>query len=289
MTRTFAALSMAAVMLGTPSHAGAQPPAPAAPQPPASSPQTPALALVDERSAQDVRQRLNELLRDHPPSLAQVLRLDPSLLTREGYLDPYPTLAAFIVQHPDIVRHPAFYLGSPNNFDGLEDPRSRAIRGVVDMTSYVALLGGFIGFFLLVGWLARLVVEHRRWLRATRTQTDAHSKLLERLTNNEDLLAYIQTPSARHFLESAPIPLDAGPRPVGAPVNRILWSVQAGVVLSVVGVGLWLATNSLIEELSGPLIVVSVLTIALGAGFALSAGVAYILSVRFGLLEPPKP
>jgi len=39
--------------------------------------------LVDDRSARDIRQRLNEILRDYPPSLAQVLRLDPSLMTRD--------------------------------------------------------------------------------------------------------------------------------------------------------------------------------------------------------------
>src|SRR5580765_5951809 len=69
------------------------------------------VAPVDERSARDIRQRLNEILREYPPSLAQVLRLDPSLMTREDYLAPYPALAAFIAQHPEITRDPAFYLG----------------------------------------------------------------------------------------------------------------------------------------------------------------------------------
>jgi hypothetical protein len=141
----------------------------------------------------------------------------------------------------------------------------------------------------LVGWLARLIVDHRRWLRASKTQTDAHSKLLDRLTSNEDLLAYIQTPAARHFLESAPIAFDSRPRSIGAPVGRILWSIQAGVVLAVLGVGLWLVKNNVIAELIGPLNLVATLAISLGVGFALSAAVAYMLSHRLGLLEPPKP
>jgi hypothetical protein len=244
---------------------------------------------VDERSARDIRDRLNEILRDYPPSLAQVLRLDPSLMSREDYLAPYPALSVFIAQHPEITRDPAFYLGQPygDNRDQ-DDAQGRAMRMVVDVMSYVTLLGGFIAFFLLVGWLARLLVDHRRWLRAMRTQTEAHSKLLDRLTSNDDLLAYIQTPAGQHFLQSAPIPVDAGPRAIGAPIGRILWSVQAGIVLAIVGIGVWFVKNNVIAELYGLLNLFAVLAISLGVGFALSAAVAYALSHRLGLLEPPK-
>ena len=103
-----------------------------------------------------------------------------------------------------------------------------------------------------------------------------------------DLLAYIQSPAGRQFLEPTPSLLD-GSRAISAPIGRILWSVQAGVVLAVVGVGVWLVRNSLIEELAGPMSAVAVLAISLGLGFALSALVAYLLSHRLGLLELPKP
>jgi hypothetical protein len=109
------------------------------------------------------------------------------------------------------------------------------------------------------------------------------------MTSNEDLLAYIQTPAARQFLESAPMSFDPRPRAIGAPVGRILWSVQAGVVLAALGLGLWFVKNSVLSELIAPLRLVAVLAISLGVGFALSAGVAYLLSHRLGLLEPPKP
>jgi hypothetical protein len=218
-----------------------------------------------------------------------VLRLDPSLLTRDNYLTPYPTLAAFVAQHPEIARDSSFYLGRPGGSGEPEDVRGRALNTFRDVVSVVVVLAGFVAFFALVGWLARLIVDHRRWLRAMKTQTEAHSKLLDRLTSNEELLAYIQTPAAQRFLESAQISIDAGRRPIGAPVARILWSVQAGVVLAVVGAGVWLARNSVVSELSGPLNFVAMLAISLGVGFALSAGVAYLLSHRLGLLEPPKP
>ena len=39
-------------------------------------------AVVDEQSARDTRDRLREIFEQYPPSVAQVLRLDPSLLTK---------------------------------------------------------------------------------------------------------------------------------------------------------------------------------------------------------------
>jgi hypothetical protein len=155
--------------------------------------------------------------------------------------------------------------------------------------SYAFTFLGFVAFFTTIGWLSRLIVDHRRWLRATRTQTDVHAKLFDRLTSNEELLAYIQTPSGQRFLQSAPVMLDAGPRAIGAPVGRILWSVQAGIILAVVGIGLLFAKRNAIEELSGPLNIVAILIVALGVGFSISAAVAYAMSQRLGLLEPPKP
>jgi heme/copper-type cytochrome/quinol oxidase subunit 3 len=74
-------------------------------------------------------------------------------------------------------------------------------------------------------------------------------------------------------------------RAVGAPVNRILWSVQAGVVLAAGGLGLWFAKASVIEEAAQALNVVAVLAVALGVGFVASALVAYALSRQLGLLE----
>ena len=54
---------------------------------------------------------------------------------------------------------------------------------------------------------------------------------------------------------------------MGAPFNRILWSVQAGVVLTTAGAGLWLAKNGIIDEAAQAMQVVAILTMALGLGF----------------------
>ena len=61
--------------------APARPEAPARPaRPEAAAPVIP--AAVDAESARDTRDRLREILEQYPPSVGQVLRLDPSLLTK---------------------------------------------------------------------------------------------------------------------------------------------------------------------------------------------------------------
>jgi len=99
----------------------------------------------------------------------------------------------------------------------------------------------------------------------------------------------MQTAAGRQFLESAPLSLDAPARPVGAPLSRILWSVQVGVVLAAGGFGLLFVSNRVIEEVAQPLFVIGVLALTVGAGFVVSAGASFLLSRRLGLFEPPAP
>lgn len=241
---------------------------------------------VDDQSARDTRQRLREVLEQYPPSVGQVLRLDPSLLSRQDYLAPYPTLAAFIQQHPEIAHNPVFFFGE-GRFDTPENDKVRAMRMLEDVLAGLAGLTVFACAISFLAWLLRSIIDYRYWLRASKVQNEAHNKVFDRLTTHEDLMTYIQSPAGQRFLTSASS-VEVAPRSVAAPVNRILWSVQAGVVLTLGGVGLFVAkANVGIEEVSQLLTVVSVLAVALGIGFVLSALVSYALSHRLGLLEPP--
>ena len=258
-------------------------------QPAAEQAQTAAAPYVsDDADAEQTRQKLNELLEKYPPSLGRVLKLDPSLMTNASYLAPYPALASFLSQHPDVTHNPGFFLervsvtGSYSN-----DPRREGRQ------DFLNLVGNFIAFlvFLVVTgvliWLIRLFLDQRRWNRLSKVQTEVHTKLLDRFSSNEDLLAYIQTTAGRRFLESAPIPLHDESRPLGAPFARILWSVQAGIVLAIAGLGILFVSSRFIDEPAQFFFVVGTVTLALGGGFILSAVAAYALSRRLGLLEKP--
>src|SRR5215831_12084354 len=249
------------------------------------APQAAAPVLVQQPDAQRTREELSNLLDHYPPALRNVLALDPSLLSDQSYLAPYPGLASFLTAHPEVIRDPSFYLGEGPRPRVPVDPTTQAI----DLWGNV--LGGiaaFIGVGMAMGlliWLVRTLVDYRRWSRLSKIQTEVHTKLLDRFTANDDLLAYIQSPAGSKFLESSPITLDAAPRSLGAPLGRILLSVQGGIVLIAAGIGLHIVSTRITDPASQPLHALGVLAIALGLGFVLSAIISFVISYRLGLLE----
>jgi hypothetical protein len=149
-------------------------------------------------------------------------------------------------------------------------------------------LAVFLGFGMaisLIVWLIRTIIDYRRWNRLAKVQTDAHTRILDRFTANEELLAYIQSPAGAKFLQSSPITLDPAPRSIGAPLGRILLSMQAGLVLAAGGFGLQSASAHVSTDASQPLAVLGTLGIALGIGFVISAIASYVISWRLGLIE----
>lgn len=262
-------------------------PAPGWAQGPASSPAaapSPSVVTIEQPDAQRTRDELRSLLEHYPPALRGVLALDPNLLGNQSYLAPYPALVGFLNAHPEIARNPSFYV--------VADTQDRFTR-VADLWRDV--LGGiamFIGFGMGIGlvvWLIRTLVDYRRWSRLAKVQTDVHTKILDRFTANDDMLAYIQSPAGSKFLQSSPIMLDAGPRTLGAPLGRILWSVQGGLVLIAGGIGLQVVSGRLGNEATQPIHALGVLAVALGLGFVISAIISFVISHRLGLIEPASP
>ena len=277
----------AALAAAAPAAAQQPTPAPAQQTPPAAQPGT--QILVEQADARETRQRLQELLRQHPPAVGEILQRDPAL-ARPDYLAPYPALVSFLQQHPEIARNPSFFFGD-YQFRENEQPQNPSYRMVEEVFEYVSIMVvvGIIAGAVI--WLIRAIIDQRRWLRVARTQAEVHTKLLDRMANNEDLLAYIQTPAGRRFLESGPVMTDGEPaKPFNAPLARILWSLQAGVVMACLGIGFWVSQTTLPQESDEGFFIIGTLATALGIGFVLSAVVAYMISSRFGLVVPqPQP
>jgi hypothetical protein len=241
------------------------------------------VVTVEQPDAQRVKNELSDLLNHYPPSLRNVLALDPGLLEDQSYLAPYPALVSYINAHAEIARNPSFYIGdfpprSP------QDHASRVTEMWNDVLNGLAVITGFgMGIGLLV-WLIRTLIDYRRWNRLAKVQTEVHTKILDRFTANNDLLAYIESPAGSKFLQSTPIMLDGAPRSVGAPLSRILWSVQGGVVLMAGGIGLQVVSARVADDAAQPLHALGVLGIALGLGFLVSAIISFVISQRLGLI-----
>jgi hypothetical protein len=242
----------------------------------------PAPAVVQD--AEFVRDQLQDILRGYPRSVGEVLRRDPSLMARADYMAAYPPLAAFIAQHPEVPRNVEYFFEGYGSWGRQYDPEFEAL-GV--------MLGGMAGFFIFTGflgvvtYLARAIIQHRRWLKSSQVQADIHTKLMERMSTNEELLAYVQSPAGRRFLEAAPIkPETEGT--ISAPVGSIILAMMAGIVLATVGIGFRVAAANIGAEEQQAFVVVGMIILALGLGFILASAMAYILSLRLGLF-PPKP
>src|SRR5262249_27412830 len=85
---------------------------------------------VEEGNAGETRDRLRQIMDQYPPSVSQVLRLDPSLINRPDYMSSYPTLAAFLAQHPEVPHNPAFFLGAPGGGPQYRDTRAQVASAV---------------------------------------------------------------------------------------------------------------------------------------------------------------
>jgi hypothetical protein len=274
--RLLIAALVAVLGFSSASAASAQQPAPAAAQD----------VRVNPPNADDTREDLRRLLQLYPQSVGEILRRDPSLMTRADYMASYPRIAEFIAQHPEIPRNVEFY------FEGYGAWQRTPVNASIEALS--VLLGALAGIFVFIIvisvmiWLVRAFIQHRRWLKTSQIQTEVHTKLMERMHNNEELLTYIQSPAGRRFLESAPVRPEVETPQLSAPVGSIIWSLMAGVVLTTVGVGLRYSANFIVDEAHQAFVVVGVIVLSLGLGFILAAVMAYVLSSRLGLF-PQRP
>jgi hypothetical protein len=273
-SRLLMPLLFAVVGFCSPAPAAAQQPAPGAPL------QGPDVRVV-RLDADDIRDQLRTILQSYPRSVAEVLRRDPSLMGRPDYMASYPALAQFLAQHPEIPRNVEYYFEGYGTWPGQQwEPEYEALGVLLGGMAAVLAFGAVLS---VLTWLVRALIQHRRWIKASQVQADVHSKLMDRMTSNEELLAYIQSPAGRKFLEAAPIQPEADSPAHSAPVGPIIWSMMAGIVLSTLGAGFRFAGGVIGDEVQRGFSAIGIIVLALGLGFILSSIMAYLVSSRLGL------
>jgi hypothetical protein len=247
-------------------------------------------AAVEQPDAERTKKEFERLLNHYPPTVRGVFKQDPTLMTQPQYLTPYPAMANFLSVHPEIPLNPGYYLDGlgGNPWDRPQGRDDRVLNMWDDFEKFTFILAGFSVAIGLLTWLIRTFLDYRRWNRLSKVQTEVHTRLLDRFSSNEELMAYIATPAGSKFLQSAPISLDTGTssKSMGAPLTRIMWSLQAGLVLAAAGCGLMIASGRVGEDAYLPLEIMGIFAAALGLGFAVSAAVSYVLSKKMGLLDP---
>jgi hypothetical protein len=281
---------------GTPPKSPAPPATPAAPAAPRGTidirgPVTSTVPVqidLSTRDANETRERLREVLNQYPPSVREVLRIDTSLLSRPDYLATYPVLAAFLEAHPEIAHNPSFFVGQANYRDESTDPRSAGFRAMTQLGENFMVLFIVITITSGIVFLLKTRADQIRWQRAWRAQSALNSKLVDRFASSEELMTYLQSPAGKSLTELPALPQARMPRGMAAPLGRIFWSMQAGIVLCALGVGFMMVSGRF-EEIGYVIYSQGAVIFAIGIGFIASAGVSLMLSKRLGLVEPQVP
>jgi hypothetical protein len=125
-----------------------------------------------------------------------------------------------------------------------------------------------------------IVFSTIRRYKIAKLQAELQTKLLEKIGNGQELLAYAQTDAGRQLLESLKVERIAR----SAPHGRIILSLQIGIVLFVFGSGMLVARNY-ISDATEPFTIAGSLIAGLGLGFALASLASYYLSKSLGLLN----
>ena len=108
-----------------------------------------------------------------------------------------------------------------------------------------------------------------------------HTRLLDRIGSAKEFGDFFASDAGKRFMDS----LSASES--GSPQARILRSVQTGLVMLALGVGLFILTDQRtfsLEAMDG-LVVTATVTAAVGAGLIASTLITYLLSWQMGLLN----
>lgn len=241
----------------------------------------------DTFDSRSTREKLISILERHPHEVGVMLRLDPTLFRNEAWISAYPVLRDFVAAHPEVPQNASYYLEHVH-VPGNDAPEPAAVRATRQMMEGIQVFVVMITIFGAASWLIKTLLEHRRWSRVSKVQTEIYNKLLDRFTSHEDLMRYVQSETGKNFIQSAISPITTGSAPpMAAPVGRILWSAQAGIVLVMLGFGLQFVSGRLHPDVAGSISTLGVLALCAGLGFVLSALVAWVVSRRLGILPPP--
>jgi hypothetical protein len=224
----------------------------------------------DIRTLEALRQTLwKNVISQYPPSVGRDLQLNHFLLTDNAFLEEHEALAAFLREHPEVRLYPNYFLPSLRHVQSGESDGPPAVASVIPLA-----------FFALMGAVAWFLYQRSRAALQARQETTA--KLIDGLLAREDLIAHLDTPAGRRIIDSLK------QRPEPAPASRILRAVQAGIVLTFLGLGFAALGVFLVdgENRIGFATTATVLA-TIGAGLLASAGASYLLSRRLGLIQTP--
>ena len=132
--------------------------------------------------------------------------------------------------------------------------------------------------FVITGWAFKTLLAFVQQRQLTKLHYALQDKLLEKLGSSPQAIEYLHSDAGEKMFALAA-------RERTNPYARILSALQAGAVISFLGVG-FLVLRAMVEpDVAEAFSVIGVLGISLGLGFLASSGAAYAFSKKWGLVN----
>ena len=132
--------------------------------------------------------------------------------------------------------------------------------------------------FIIMGWAFKTGLDFFHKQRLVKLHYSLQDKLLEKLGNSPEAIEYLNSDAGEKMFA-----LLAKERT--NPYARILTALQAGAVLSLLGIGFIVLRDQVPVEGAEAFMVIGVLGFCLGLGFLASSAAAYFFSKQFGLIN----
>lgn len=132
--------------------------------------------------------------------------------------------------------------------------------------------------FVTMAWAFKTLVNFYQQRNLTKLHYALQDKLLEKLGTSPEALEYLRSDAGERMLALAV-------KERTNPYARILSALQAGAVISLLGIGFLVLRPMVPSEGAEAFSVIGVLALSLGLGFLASSGAAYAFSKKWGLVN----
>lgn len=130
------------------------------------------------------------------------------------------------------------------------------------------------------GWIVWVLFSTLRRYLIAKARAGLHEKVIQRIDSADSLVTLASSDAGRQFLHS--IALEESPRE--APLGRILFGLQTGIVLFFFGVAMLFLHHHTSDPDAG-FMIFGTGAIGLGLGFLVASAVSLVVSRRLGLLS----
>lgn len=137
-----------------------------------------------------------------------------------------------------------------------------------------------VTMFLVIGFVISSFFRARQTKQMLEAQARFHDKILDRFGSSQDLIAFVQTPEGRRFLDRF------GEQPLSNPMERSLSSIRTGIIITFLGAGMITigAFLGIRFDENGALLI-GLVGVFLGAGFLVAAYASHRLARQWGLFD----